>query len=89
MIQPNRESLMSNNVEAPVLHCPTCYSTNFQLSKARPEDRLQIWLRKQPVRCRKCNARVYASRSYAKWLRKEVAQRDSDRTTAKTSLPVS
>jgi Zn finger protein HypA/HybF involved in hydrogenase expression len=80
---------MPNKSEAPIMHCPTCYSTNFQISKARPEDRLQIWLLKQPVRCRKCNARIYASRSYGKWLRKETAQRDSNKTLAKTSLPAS
>ena len=54
----------------PVLHCPTCYSTKFQLSRPRPEDRLQILFFRYPVRCRKCNARLYASRSYANYLKK-------------------
>ncbi len=54
----------------PVLHCPTCYSTKFQLSRLRPEDRLQILFFRYPVRCRKCNARLYASRSYANYLKK-------------------
>ncbi len=55
----------------PVLHCPTCYSTKFQLSRPRPEDRLQMLLLRVPVRCRKCNARVYASRAYARYLREQ------------------
>ena len=54
----------------PVLHCPTCYSTKFQLSRIRPEERLQLLLMRYPVRCMKCNARVMASRSYANHLRK-------------------
>lgn len=53
----------------PVLHCPTCYSTKFQLSRVRPEDRLQLLFLRYPVRCRKCKARIYASRSYANYLR--------------------
>ncbi len=53
-----------------VLHCPTCYSTKFQLSRVRSEDRLQMLFFKYPVRCRKCNARIYASRAYATYLRK-------------------
>jgi hypothetical protein len=65
--------------EVPVLHCPTCYSTEFQISRARPEDRLQIWMFKRPVRCRKCNFRTYASRSYAKWLRAQEDRQASIR----------
>jgi hypothetical protein len=57
--------------KVPVLHCPTCYSTKFQLSRPRPEDRLQILTFKQPVRCKKCSTRIYAGRSYARWLRKQ------------------
>ncbi len=53
----------------PVLHCPTCWSTKFQLSRPRPADRLQMLLFRYPVRCRKCKSRVYASRAYAKYLR--------------------
>ncbi len=56
-------------ITEPVLHCPTCWSTKFQLSRPRPEDRFQMLLMRYPVRCRKCRARVYASRSYAKYLR--------------------
>ena len=54
----------------PVLHCPTCWSSKFQLSRVRPEDRWQLLFFRYPVRCRKCNARVYANRAYAKYLRK-------------------
>ena len=54
----------------PVLHCPTCYSTKFALSRVRPEDRLQRLLFRYPVRCRKCNARIFASRAYANYLRR-------------------
>lgn len=54
----------------PVLHCPTCWSTKFQLSRVRPEDRIQLLFFRYPVRCRKCNARVYANRAYARYLRK-------------------
>ena len=54
----------------PVLHCPTCWSSKFQLSRVRPEDRWQLVFLRYPVRCRKCNARVYANRAYAKYLRK-------------------
>jgi len=53
-----------------VMHCTTCYSTKFQLSRVRPEDRLKMLFFKYPVRCRKCNARAYASRAYATYLRK-------------------
>ncbi len=53
----------------PVLHCPTCYSTKFQLSRIRPADRWQLLFLRFPVRCRKCRARVFASRTYAKYLR--------------------
>ncbi len=65
MADPSKSSELSE----PVLHCPTCYSTRFQLSRVRPEDRLQILFFRYPVRCRKCNARVYASRAYANYLR--------------------
>ncbi len=60
---------MADSTE-PVLHCPTCWSTKFQLSRVRPEDRLQMLFFRYPVRCRKCNARVYANRAYANHLRK-------------------
>lgn len=53
----------------PVMHCPTCYSTNFRLSRVRPEDRLQMLFFRYPVRCQKCSARLYANRSYANHLR--------------------
>ncbi|RRA48106.1 hypothetical protein [Acidipila sp. EB88] len=56
--------------DEPVLHCPTCYSTKFNLSRPRPEDRLQMLAFRYPVRCKKCNARTFASRAYAKYLRK-------------------
>lgn len=55
----------------PVLHCPTCYSTNFKLSRVRPEDRLQMLFFRVPVRCQKCSARVYANRGYATFLKKK------------------
>jgi hypothetical protein len=32
---------------------------------------MQLLTLKQPVRCKKCNTRVFASRSYARWLRKQ------------------
>ena len=65
--------------EDPVLHCPTCYSTRFQLSRVRSEDRLQMLFLRYPVRCRKCNARVYAPRSYANYLRRigQVSPKDA------------
>ncbi len=65
--------------QEPVLHCPTCYSTKFQLSRMRPEDRLQRLFFRYPVRCRKCNARMYAPRAYANYLRRvgQVSPRDA------------
>ena len=63
------------------MHCPTCYSTKFQVSRIRPEDRLKLLTFKYPVRCRKCNARVYASRAYVKWLRKEEETRGAGKAT--------
>ncbi len=71
---------MPEEKKVPVLHCPTCYSTTFQISRVRPEDRLQLLLFKQPVRCRTCNTRIYASRSYAKWLRREEQQRLAEKS---------
>ncbi|HEY0785001.1 MAG TPA: hypothetical protein VGD62_03970 [Acidobacteriaceae bacterium] len=67
----------------PVMHCPTCYSTNFKISRVRPEDRLQMLIFKYPVRCRKCSARIYASRSYAKWLRKAEEARQAEKAAAR------
>jgi len=32
---------------------------------------MQLLTFKQPVRCKKCNTRIYANRSYARWLRKQ------------------
>jgi hypothetical protein len=55
----------------PVLYCPTCYSTNFKLSRVRPADRLQMLFLRVPVRCQKCNARIYANRGYAAFLKKK------------------
>ena len=52
------------------MHCPTCYSTRFRLSRIRAGDRLQLMFFRYPVRCRKCDARLYASRTYANYLRK-------------------
>ncbi len=76
---------MPTESEVPVLHCPTCYSTEFQISRARPEDRLQLWMFKRPVRCRKCNARTYATRSYARWLRKQE-DREADQLSRQASV---
>jgi len=66
--------------KVPLLHCPTCYSTRFQLSRPRPEDRLQLWTFKKPVRCKQCSTRIYASRSYARWLLKQ-----EDRATVRSA----
>ncbi len=67
----------------PVLHCPTCYSTKFRLSKIRPEDRFQLLLFRYPVRCRKCTARIYAGRSYANYLKK-IGQLPPERPLSST-----
>jgi hypothetical protein len=56
----------------PVLHCPICYSTQFFPSRIRREDLLQVLALKQPVRCRQCGKRLYASRAFVKWLRSQV-----------------
>jgi hypothetical protein len=58
----------------PVLYCPTCYHTEFQESKPRPEDRVQMLLMKLPVRCKHCRERIYASRSFVKTLREETSK---------------
>jgi hypothetical protein len=63
----------------PVLHCPTCYSTKFQTSRPRREDRLRLLSLKSPVRCQKCNVRIYASRSYVRWLRREEEGREKEK----------
>lgn len=75
------------NTKEPVLHCLTCYSTKFQLSRVRPEDRLQMLFFRYPVRCRKCNARVYAPRAYANYLRKlgQVSPKTEDKETEQES----
>ena len=68
----------------PVLHCPSCWSTKFQLSRPRPEDRFQMLLLRYPVRCRKCRARMYASRGYAKYLRGigQISPKEGQKVTA-------
>ena len=76
---------MPNESKVPVLHCPTCYSTKFQLSKSRREDRLRLLIFQQPVRCRKCNTRIYASRTYARWLRKQEDLQAEQTTTRLSS----
>jgi hypothetical protein len=55
----------------PEMVCPTCYSTEFRLSRLRAEDRLQLLLLRYPVRCRGCNIRLYATRRFAGHLRKQ------------------
>jgi hypothetical protein len=65
---------MNSASQEPVLHCPVCYSTTFQTSKARPEDGLRTRLFKRPVRCKQCSNRIFASRSYARWLEKAQSQ---------------
>jgi hypothetical protein len=64
---------MLDDAKIPLLHCPTCYATAFKTSRARPGEWPQRLLRKLPVRCRKCNMRIFASRSYGKWLRSQEA----------------
>ena len=60
---------MAEDIEL-VVHCPTCYSTKFRLSRMRPEDRFQRILFRYPVRCRQCSARLYVNRAYANYLRR-------------------
>ncbi len=55
---------------SPPPHCPTCYSTDLQASRLRPEDRWQRLIFKLPIRCRNCRERFYASRSSVKLLPK-------------------
>lgn len=55
----------------PQISCSNCYSTNFRLSRVRPEDRLNVWLLRYPVRCKDCGTRTYASRFFANYLRKK------------------
>jgi hypothetical protein len=54
----------------PKMVCPTCYSTEFRLSRLRAEDRLHLLLLRYPVRCAGCNLRMYGSRRFAGYLRK-------------------
>jgi hypothetical protein len=56
---------------SPGMVCPTCYSTEFRLSRLRAEDRLQLLLLRYPVRCKGCKNRLYATRSFANHLRKQ------------------
>ncbi len=53
-----------------VVYCPTCYSSNLQFSRVRPEERVRLLLFEHPVRCRKCNARFQAPLFYALKLKK-------------------
>ncbi len=60
-----------------VVYCPTCYSTNLQFSRVRPDERLRLLLLEHPVRCRKCNARFPAPLSFALRLQKESKQKEA------------
>jgi hypothetical protein len=42
-------------------HCPSCFSTNFRLSKFRRGDLLRLLLLLYPVRCLECYRRGYVT----------------------------
>lgn len=40
--------------------CPTCFKSNFRLSRFRSKDVVPILTLRYPVRCRVCKHRMYA-----------------------------
>ncbi len=71
---------------ASMMSCPTCYSTEFRLSRLRAQDRLQLLLLRYPVRCQGCNMRLYGTRSFANYLRKQGLTAPKGKSYASRSL---
>jgi hypothetical protein len=67
-----------------VVYCPTCYSSNLQFSRVRPEERIRLLLLEHPVRCRKCNNRFPAPLAYALKLQKAEKAKLKEQPPVKT-----